>query len=154
MTPLLLALAMLAQPECRVTRGRAELLAAEVLRVERRHHLPPLLMAAVVLAESGGIPLVARGRGKGGLGCDVGPAQVHLPGCRPAARLAALAAPGRNLEAGAMVLSRSRRLCSWRASWAVCRRSRWALYNAGSPGWWPRVAQIWARLRAWKQPEV
>jgi hypothetical protein len=103
----------------------------------------------VVLAESGGRSLVLPSRG----GCDVGVAQAHVDGCAPA-RVAALLPPGRSLEAGAAVLARSRRLCAQRPRWAVCRRSHWALYNAGSPGWWPRVAAAWGRLRAWRPPEV
>jgi hypothetical protein len=149
LTPALLALALLAQPEARISPARAELLAHELARVELRHHLPPLLLAAVVLAESGGRSLVLPSRG----GCDVGPAQVHVDGCAPA-RVAALLPPGRSLEAGALVLDRSRRLCAQRPRWRPCRVSRYSLYNAGSSGWWPRVAAIWYRLRAWRPPEV
>lgn len=149
MTALLLALAMLAQPECRVSRGRAELLAAEVLRVERRHHLPPLLLAAVVLAESGGRSLVLASRG----GCDVGVAQVHVPGCAPA-RVAALLPPGRSLEAGALVLDRSRRLCAQWPRWGCCRVHWVGAYNAGSRGYAVRVLRIWRRLRSFRIGEV
>jgi len=124
-TPLLLALLLEAQ-------------AAEV-----RHDLPPLLLLAVVLHESGGRErLVTRERGGH---CSAGVAQVLVPGC-DRARLQRLLVLATNLDAGAAVLARSRRLCARHPRWAACRRSEFALYNAGSRAWWPHVERIWRRL--------
>lgn len=126
MTPLLLALLLEAR-------------AAEV-----RWQLPPLLLVAVILHESGGRQrLVVRERGGH---CSVGAAQVLVPGCERA-RVQRLLVLSTNLDQGAAVLSRSRVTCRRHPRWRACRRSEWALYNAGSTKWWRGVERKWERLR-------
>lgn len=149
MTPAYLTAALLlAQPEFRA-HDRAEAMAVEIERAERRHHLPALLLAAVVLAESGGLSVVSPRRTCGGR--DAGPAQIHSHDPERLRRLLVLSV---NLDDGARLLSRSRETCRRRPGWAVCRRSHWALYNARSPTWWGRVARRWERLRRWRAPDV
>lgn len=141
MNPTLLALALLSAPESNLGQDEALALAGYVLEAERRYHLPHLLLAAVVLHESGGRSVVAHHRH----GCDVGPAQVYVPGCQ--ARMRWLLSDQRlNVMAGARLLSWSRSRCR-RHPVGPCRRSKWALYNGGSSSWWPAVERIWRRLK-------
>lgn len=135
-----------AQPQCRVGASKARRIVAEVQRVEARYALPSALLAAVVLAESGGLKLIARGRGKGGRGCDSGEGQIHVPDC-DRRRLQRLLVLSTNLDRAGYLLARSRTFCAAHPRWVSCRRSEWARYNGGSPTWWGRVAKIWRRLR-------
>ena len=151
MTPHLLALAMLAQPECHVGRTRALTIATEALRQEVRYDLPRGLLVAVVLAESGGRKIVARRRGKGRRGCDSGEAQIHIPRCDER-RLRRLLVLSTNLAEAARLLAQSRQTCQ-RRSLTPCEISEWALYNAGSRGGWPRVERIWERLQSHRAPQ-
>lgn len=137
----LLALAMAAQPEYALRGSQARSLASEILLVERAHGLPSGLLAAVVLAESGGRSVVVRGTGRGKRGCDVGLAQIHLPDC-PLALVGIMLRRLNNLEAGAIILSWSMRWCQGRG----CPCPGWR-YNPGSRAWCPRVMEIWGRLR-------
>lgn len=140
-TPTLLALALLSAPESHLKPDEALALAGSVLDAEKRYHLPPMLLAAVVLHESGGRHITAHHRH----GCDVGPAQVYVPGCQ--ARMRWLLSDQRlNVMAGARLLSWSRARCRSRPV-GPCRRSEWALYNGGSSSWWPAVNRIWKVLR-------
>jgi hypothetical protein len=138
MTASLLTLALLAQPQCRIPPARAAVLAPVILEAERAHALPPGLLAAVVLAESGGRNLTSRPRFDGKR--DHGPAQIH-------ASVAPQPWPVGLLE-GARLLARSRARCAAHPTWRACRRGAYALYNAGSLKWSRRVAAIWARLLA------
>jgi hypothetical protein len=144
MTAALLTLALLAQPECAISRAQASRIARESLHWEKVRGLPPGLLGAVVLAESGGRDVVARGRGKGRRGCDVGPGQIHVPGCVPrlVKRFRDLK---QNLARAARILSWSRRWCARRQT-ARCKRSPWHRYNPGSRTWWPTVRRIWRRI--------
>lgn len=126
MTPLLLSAAVLLEAQA----------------AEARWALPPLLLVAVCVAESNGQRRVFPDNG----GCSVGPAGVYVPGCE-SARMRQLLRLSVNLDTGASLLARSREKCRRHPRWAACRRSEWALYNAGSRGWWGRVERIWRRLR-------
>jgi len=148
MTPTLIAALLIASPEYHGARAHAQVLAVEIERAERRHHLPALLLASVVLAESGGRNVVSAVRRCGGR--DVGPAQVHTHERERLQRLLVLSV---NLDEGARILVRSRDLCR-RRQLAYCRRSHWAGYNARSLTWWGRVAAIWGRLRGERQSNV
>lgn len=128
------------------------LLVATILSAEARYQLPPGLLAAVVMHESSGRKIVVRGVGKGRAGCDVGEGQIHVPGC-DRRRMRTLLTLSVNVNEAGRLLARSRSRCSRSVPPRFCRRSEWAGYNAGSPGWWGRVARVWRRfLRA--RPEV
>lgn len=142
---LLLTLAFLAQPECRVGHVRARLLVEAAQEASARHRLPRGLLLAVVLVESGGRNVVARGRGKGKLGCDVGPAQIHVPRCVKS-RVRWLLRPARNVLVGAQILARSRRKCSRYPWWYGCRGGLYGRYNPGSASWGPEVRRVWSNL--------
>jgi hypothetical protein len=114
-----------------------------VLRASERHSVPPNLLHAVLLAESGCRPLAVR---RDGDACDVGLVQVRARPCTPQA-LQALLPVKANLMAGARILAASRRRCSKPRPPRACKRSAWALYNSGSRRWWPKVAGYWLRLR-------
>jgi len=117
-------------------------LMALCLLTSHEQGLPAGLLTSVVLAETSGRSVVARGRGKGGLGCDVGVAQIHIPGCRPEA-VAAVLPVARNLVAAARVLRWSRSWCSRRPSSKRCSDFRWFRYNPGSRTWSSKVRRIW-----------
>lgn len=143
MTPALLTLALLAQPECRLSEDQARQLAPLILQAESRYQLPDGLLAAVVLAESGGRWQVSAPRHDRGR--DHGPAQIHLgPATRPVHDPRTLAG---NLLEGARLLARSRDLCLQHPRWKPCRNGGyWALYNANSERWPHRVQRIWERI--------
>ncbi len=119
------------------------LLLLEARQAELRYQLPPLLLAAVVLAESGGRQRLVTPEHSGH--CSAGAAQVLIRGCDHA-RLQRLLVLSTNLDRGAAILASSARTCSRHPNWEACRRSRWARYNTGSRTWWPRVAAIWRQL--------
>ena len=113
--------------------------------IENRYGLPAGLLVAVVLVESGGRPgLISRRRYDG---CrDYGAGQIHA--CNPSRRrLGVLLALSTNLDRAGQILAGSRERCRARPRWAACRRSEWALYNAGSSRWWSRVLRRWRTLR-------
>jgi hypothetical protein len=113
------------------------------LLAEHDHGLPAGLLTAVVAAETGGRSVVARGRGAGRRGCDVGVAQIHVPGCRPATVRAVLD-PAANLARAALILSWSRLWCARRRWSRRCHeRGRWHRYNTLSATWWPTVRRLW-----------
>jgi hypothetical protein len=142
MTPLALALAMLAQPQCHANVLEAPILAAHILRAEERYGLPTGLLAAVVLHESSGKWIVSRRRHDGGR--DHGYAQIHMgPASRPVHNPRTMAG---NILEGARLLARSRKICTQHPGWRVCLRGEYATYNARSPRWWSRVEKIWMRL--------
>lgn len=116
------------------------------IMAEHQHGLPAGLLTAVVMAETGGRSVVATGRGAGKLGCDVGVAQIHVPGCRPmdVAKVLPIVA---NLEEASNVLSRSRRWCSIRPKHRRCINSVWHRYNPGSRTWWPAVNAFLRKFR-------
>ena len=150
MTPALLAMAILAQPECHMSEMQARRMAAYILTVEREFKLPTGLLASVVLAETGGRNVVARGRGKGKRGCDVGVGQIHVPECRKSL-LTRYLNLRENLRQAATILTWSRSFCRDRGALLRgdkrCRRSIWGRYNPGSAEWWPKVRSIWHRIR-------
>lgn len=141
MTPTLLALAILAQPECRSGPLTASLLARESTRIEARLKLPRGLLAAAVLAESGVSARVRVDR----RGCDVAWAQVRCSPCRPScvARLLPMRA---NLTASARKLARSRVVCTVRPWTKGCLVCKWGMYNPGSVSWCIKVLTIRRRL--------
>jgi len=138
---------MLSQPECRISQAQAEVLAPLILQEEERWQLPEGLLAAVVLAESGGRNIVAHHSH----GCDVGPGQVFVPGCQSRMRWI-FRRPRVSLTVAASILDWSRSRCAGDPELKACRRSRWALYNGGSRFWWRRVERIWRRLLAHAAP--
>lgn len=145
MMPWLLA-ALLAQPEAHIgpQSARALIQASQVM--ESRFRLPAGLLVAVVLAETGGRDVVARGRGKGRRGCDVGVAQIHVPGCHRSA-VAAVRPLLQNLKKAAKILNWSRTRCRKSPSWPGCRQCIWGRYNPGSSTWCLKVLEIWGRLK-------
>lgn len=150
MNSAILALAILAHPNNLMTPRQVSYLLVESKRIEEKYHLPESLLVAVVLAESGGRLIVARGRGKRRAGCDVGPAQVHVPGCE-SSRMRRLLVLSVNLEESAKILKWSESKCVARPEISACRRSRWALYNGGSKTWWARVEAILDYLRGYDE---
>ena len=143
MTAALLALALLADPAYRAPFWQAQELAEVVRAVEVRYGLPFGILAAIVLAESGGLNLVSRRRCNGGR--DHGVAQINAvnPSRR---RLALLLTLSTNLDRAGQLLASSRARCARHPRWAACRRWEFALYNAGSGTWPGRVRRIWRRL--------
>lgn len=100
--------------------------------------LPAGLLTAVALAETGGVSVVARGRGKGRLGCDVGVAQIHRNPCDPA-EVRRLLDLQTNLTEAAKVLTWSKIRCR-RSPWLrPCRFCKWAYYNSGAAERWCRT---------------
>jgi hypothetical protein len=148
MTPTLLALAMLAQPDVRVGRTEARRIASVILTVASEHELDPSLLAAIVIAESGGRNIVAYRRGRGRRGADVGVFQIHCPRARPSCvgRYRGLEASARE---AARQLTRGRRRCEdpTRSSSRMCREGFWTCYNAGSRIWPGRVRRLWDRIK-------
>lgn len=112
--------------------------------------LPPGLLVSVVAVESGGRSIVARGRGRGHRGCDVGVAQIHVPGCRIRAVRRVL--PVRvNLQAATKVLSWSRLRCP---GWSGCHGWAWGRYNPGSQAWTRKVRSTWRYLMTGAVPSA
>jgi len=142
MTPILLAMIMLAQPECRVDDWTTKMLAQDIRDVEKMYVLPDGLLGAVVLAESGGKNFIVHIKG----GCDAGVAQVHIHGCKRSA-VKKLIGTRANLIAAGEILARSRKVCTEDHKRFGCKRSIWARYNAGSCRWWPRVNRIWRSMK-------
>jgi hypothetical protein len=151
----LLALAMLAQPETLAGKIQMQRIARAIVPVARKHQLDPTLLAAIAIAESGGRNLVARRRGRGRRGADVGVFQIHCPKARPAC-----IRRYRDISTGAaeaaQILQQGRRLCrSPRPAYRkICKRGFWARYNPGSVRWTKRVRSLWARIRARVRPHV
>ena len=145
MTPTLLALAMLAQPECLIKRPQMVRIASLVLKVERHYGLPSSLLAAVVLTETGGRNVIAAGRGKQKMGCDVGIAQIHVPYCdqRLVNRYIDIE---KNLKRSAYLLLLSKRKCTQRPNFPGCSVSIWGRYNPGSRRWARRLLDIHSRI--------
>ena len=111
--------------------------------VETRYGLPPYLLAAVVLCESGGRAIVSRRRKCGGV--DVGVGQIHV--CdRSKRRIRQLLVLSTNLDRAGFLLARSR---------ARCHRGRCrcmeAHYNWNSRTWCGRVHRAWRRLLGARQ---
>jgi len=127
-------LALLAAP------AGARVPARLVAQAEARAGLPAGLLASVVWVESRGLNLVRLHRH----GCDVGPAQVYVPGCSPLA-VAWLLDPRANLRAAAQVLVWSRMACTATPRRIGCRWCVWGRYNSRSPGWCARVLSRWRR---------
>ena len=122
-------------------------LLALCLLTELEHDIPPLLLVSVVQAETRGRSVVARGRGKGRLGCDVGVAQVHVPRCVKS-EVRRLLNPASNLAAGARILRWSRVRCSARPWWYGCHGWLYGRYNPGSIRWTRTVRRYWRLWRA------
>lgn len=143
MTAIFLA-AFLAQPECCVSRQRALKLVRAADRASRRYSLPEGLLLAVVLVETGGRNVLVRGIGKSKAGCDVGPAQIHVPYCIPH-QVAKMRITLPNLMKSAQILSWSRSRCSRYPRWTGCR-CLWGRYNPGSRSWCRKVLRVWEKL--------
>jgi hypothetical protein len=146
-------------PGCSAT--EAATLAGPLLRAARAEVIPPLLLASVVLVETGGsCRLDARRRERAG-GVSCGPYQIYLPGVRATERRCERSAFGVDLGArrAARILRHGRRLCVEACSGpGVCRRgspwycpggSWWGRYNPGSRRWAAAVRSTWLRLRGW-----
>lgn len=138
----LVVAAMLAHPLCLVDEMQARHVAQVAIVEERRHHLPSMLLVAVVLHESGGKKIISRHKH----GCDVGPAQIFVRDCKPQ-RVKSLLLVENNLKTGAKILADSRYFCRKHPRWRACKRSKWALYNAGSPTWSASVMEVWREIR-------
>jgi hypothetical protein len=140
MNAALMALALLAQPECRVGSRQAALLAKHIVAAEEKYDLPSGILAAVVLVESAGRNVVSPVRRDGWR--DHGPAQIHsAPSSRKARDLRA------NLLEGARLLAASRSTCAARPGAPGCKHCPWGRYNAGSTRWCVKVLEIYHRLR-------
>jgi len=118
----------------------------------QRYDIPPSLLVSVVIAETGCRNVVVAGVGKGGRGCDVGFAQIHVPECEPS-RVARLLDPYRNLKESAYILNRSRDRCARDPAPRACRHSQWSMYNPRSTRWWKKVGKIWKSFRHF-QPQA
>lgn len=119
------------------------LLLLEAREAEVRHALPPALLVAVILHESGGRQrLVSRERGGA---CSVGPAQVLVPGC-DRARLRRLLVLSAGLDAAGAIAARGRLVCARHPRWRCCRAHWIGAYNAGSPRYAARVLRAWSWL--------
>jgi hypothetical protein len=108
-------------------------------RLEQRHGLPEGLLGAVVSIEGGWRRLVIRWNRTS---CDVGPAQVNVPGCSPLGVLWVLH-PRANLAAAARILALSARTCARQPRRIGCAVCPWGRYNPASPGWCARLADAW-----------
>ncbi len=107
--------------------------------LERENGLPSGLLLAVCRIESGCRNVTATGRGRAGLGADVGPWQIHVPDWKSHAGQRAwwyLRDRAANAAVAAMLLARSRDRCrATIGAPAACLRCSWALYNARSQSW-------------------
>lgn len=111
--------------------------------VEERYGLPPYLLVAVVLVESGGRAIVSRRRRCGGV--DVGAAQIHVHD-RNRRRIRQLLELSVNLDRAGALLAKSRSRCKGRA--CRCLEAR---YNWASRTWCGRVHRTWHRLLGARQ---
>lgn len=141
-----LAMVMFSLAECRVPLDQVERLAAEIVVVEAEFALPNGLLAAVILAESGGKNFTVRGVGRGRRGCDSGPAQIHVPGCKRS-KLKKIRGLAANIREGGRILAQSYRDCSRHPRWQGCRPSKWGRYNPASSTWWANVEPIYRKIR-------
>ena len=136
-------------------------LVAAASPVEQRYDLPAGLLVAVVLVESGGrAGLISRRRKCGGVDVGAGQIHVHIDQLRFARvlafptfaisvdqrRIRQLFALSVNLDRAGKILASSRKRCRAHPRWTACRRSEFALYNAGSRTWAGRVHRAWRRL--------
>lgn len=135
MTATALLLALLAAPGVRCEPPECRAVVSAAQSAGARYGVPPAVLVAVCLAESGCDPRAVGWPRRGGV--DLGAWQLHLTDHRPATRAALAAVAG--LEAGAAgagyLLARSRRMC--RRAACPCP---WAHYNwAGRARWCRRV---------------
>jgi len=140
-TPIVLALSLMAQPDWRG--GDALPLATEARAVEVRYGLPLGLLLAVCLIESGGRQRLVSPRRRCG-GRDIGAGQVHHHQGR--ARLQQLLTLSLGLDQAGRLLVQSRDRCRRHPRWAACKRGSYSLYNSASPGWSARMQRAWRRL--------
>lgn len=155
MLPELLALAILASPHCHVSHQKALRIAKISLALERGHKLPVALISSVTLAESGGRKIIARGRGKGKRGCDVGEGQNHVPECEKA-RVDELRDLETNLSESAKILVWSRKKCEDHPGWKYCHAPAgciWGGYNWGSRTWCKRVLKIRKQILDYREEQ-
>ena len=146
-TAILLAL-LLSHPNTQCTKAQARVVVKAAKKAGQRYDVPASLLLSVVIAETGCSNVVATGRGKGRLGCDVGYGQIHIPRCEQR-QVVSMLDPYKNLLAAAKILDFSRSHCSRvkPAPHRACRRSQWAMYNPGSSHWSKRVLKIWMKTR-------
>lgn len=128
MDSLCLALAMLATGQCRIDSVEASKLSDKISQVESSHELPGGLLAAVVLAETGGRNVVSKQRRNGGF--DHGVAQIHAKQVTPG-----LLDYGVNLDRAAVLLRQSEDKVCKTAS-CLCP---WHGYNYNSKTWCKKV---------------
>ena len=120
--------------------------AHDIADVAHAYALPVRLLVAVVIVESRGHRVIARNRGKGRKGCDVGAWQIHCPRCSRRCvrryRRAGAWRAGYILAQGRYLCVRNKRMR--RLRW--CRRGAWwRWYNSASRVWARRVARRMAR---------
>jgi hypothetical protein len=149
MTPTLLALAMIAQPEAQVGRKHAVQIANAIIPVAIKNRIDPTLLAAIAIAESGGRNRVAFRRGRKKRGADVGVFQIHCRSSRYSCITRFLNTEQSAAEA-ARILTLGRRLCRNppAAYRKMCKRGYWARYNPGSRRWSKRVKRLWKGIRS------
>lgn len=142
MTPTLLTAAILAQPQCRANRSTVRRLVPLILHSSRRWRVPPEVLAAVILHETGMRNVVRCHRGKGRRGCDVGFAQIHVPRWKQNRDLVhKYRVPRHNIRRSAQILYLSRTRCK-RVRHPRCTMCPWCFYNFGSRKWCPGMQRI------------
>jgi hypothetical protein len=148
MTATLLALAMMAQPQVMTDRAQIHRIAKAIIPVAYQHRLDPTLLAAVVIAETGGRNVVAHKRGRNRAGADVGVFQIHCPKARQAC-IDRFSDIKRGAAEAAKILSLGRRICQDPppSYVGICKRGFWARYNPGSAKWAHRVKRVWLRIQ-------
>lgn len=155
MTVVLITLALQAHgPGC--SQQEAKVIARAIRPAAERYAIPPLLMAAIVLVETGGSCRLDARRHEATGGYSCGPFQEYIP---PAGYLTLtqrrcdelISRPGLASMRTARRLRRALGRCEGpnRPRW--CSRGYWARHNPGSPRWCRAVTRIWARVRAWMQ---
>lgn len=149
MTPTLLALAMIAQPEAQVGRKHAVHIAEAIIPVAIKNRIDPTLLAAIAIAESGGRNRVAFRRGRKKRGADVGVFQIHCRSSRYSCITRYLNTEHSAAEA-ARIITLGRRLCRNppAAYRKMCKRGYWSRYNPGSRRWSKRVKRLWKGIQA------
>ena len=148
MTAYLLALAMMAQPNCYRGKTQVKQVASAIMTASSEKGLDPVLMAAIVLEESGGRNIIVHGRGRFKAGSEVGPFQIHCQAANPGC-----INKYRKLKEGARkaasILDEGRRICRRRIKRRFCYRGWWSWYNPGSSHWSNKVNKRIDALKDW-----
>jgi len=113
-----------------------------ITALEQHHRLPRGLLKRVCRAETRCRMVVALGRGKGGLGADVGPWQIHVPDSNsPAGQRAVRYLMDRTVNAAvaAKLLAASRAKCERLGNPGRCLKCPFLFYNYHSETWCRKV---------------